>query len=112
MVKTWKKYLDVFKNIDKITEGIKNNIFKKEHIEAVATDRFQYCIKCSLYDAEGKSCMAPGTQPCCSDCGCSLTFKVRSLSSECPKGYWDALMSEEIETKLITKIKENGRTTN
>ena len=42
----WKKYLTAFKNADQIVEGIKNNIFKKEHIEAVATDRFQICIKC------------------------------------------------------------------
>ena len=40
----WSKYLDVFKNADKIAEGIKNSIFKKEHVEAVATDRFQVCI--------------------------------------------------------------------
>ena len=48
MSKPWKKYIDAFKNIDKIAEGIKNNLFKKEHVEAVATSRFQVCIKCSL----------------------------------------------------------------
>ena len=46
----WKTYLTVFKNADLILEGIKNNIFKKEHVEAVATDRFQICINCSLFD--------------------------------------------------------------
>ena len=107
MVNSWKKYIDAFKNIDKITEGIKNNIFKKEHIEAVATDRFQICIKCSLFDAKGDDCLAPGTQPCCSDCGCSLTFKVRSLSSECPKGYWDALVTEDQEDLITNQINEN-----
>jgi len=107
MVNSWKKYIDAFKNIDKITEGIKNNIFKKEHIEAVATDRFQTCIKCSLFDAKGDDCLAPGTQPCCSDCGCSLTFKVRSLSSECPKGYWDALVTEDQEDLITNQINEN-----
>ena len=101
----WKKYLSVFKNADKIVEGIKNNIFKKEHIEAVATDRFQICIKCSLFDATGDHCIAPGTQPCCSDCGCSLAFKVRSLSSSCPKGFWDALATEELEEKINQQIK-------
>jgi|TARA_R110000744_G_scaffold269909_1_gene383201 hypothetical protein len=104
----WSKYLDAFKNADKIAEGIKNNIFKKEHIEAVATDRFQKCIACSLFDAKGDSCLAPGTQPCCSDCGCSLGFKVRSLSSECPKGFWDSYTNEEQE-ELITKQIENGK---
>jgi hypothetical protein len=41
-----------------------------------------------------------GTQPCCGDCGCSLTFKTRSLSSDCPQGKWDALITEEEEDKL------------
>ncbi len=103
----WSKYLDAFKNLDKIAEGIKNNIFKKEHYEAVATDRFQVCIKCSLFDAKGDDCLAPGTQPCCSDCGCSLAFKVRSLSSECPKGYWSALMPEETEEIIIKQIEKH-----
>jgi hypothetical protein len=26
----------------------------------------------------------PGTQPCCSDCGCSLGLKLRSPDSSCP----------------------------
>ena len=105
MKEKWKTYLKVFKNADLILEGIKNNIFKKEHVEAVATDRFQICINCSLFDAKGTDCLAPGTQPCCSDCGCSLAFKVRSLSSECPKGYWFALTTEEQEEKLNQQIK-------
>ena len=108
MSNKWSKYLKAFKNLEEIAEGIKNNLFKKEHIEAVATDRFQICIACSLYDSEGKSCIAPGTQPCCSDCGCSLSFKVRSLSSECPKGYWDSLVSEETEELITKQIETNG----
>ena len=106
MANSWKKYLDVFKNADKIAEGISN----KEHVEAVATDRFQICIKCSLFDAKGDDCLAPGTQPCCADCGCSLAFKVRSLSSECPKGFWDAVVTEEQEEIINNQI-ENGKTT-
>ena len=107
MIKSLKKYLDAFKNLDQITEGIKNNMFKKEHIEAVVTDRWKVCINCSLFDAKGDDCLAPGTQPCCSDCGCSLAFKMRSLSSECPKGYWQSLVSEETE-ELINKQIENN----
>ncbi len=57
MANSWKKYLDVFKNADKIAEGISNTLFKKEHVEAVATDRFQICIKCSLFDAKGDDCL-------------------------------------------------------
>ena len=101
----WKTYLTVFKNADKIIEGVKNNIFKKEHVEAAFTDRYQICAGCSLLDVKGDSCLAPGTQPCCSDCGCSLDFKLRSLSSECPKGYWPALTTEEQEEKINQQIK-------
>ena len=85
----------------------KNNVFKKEHVEAIATERFQICIKCSLFDAKGDSCLAPGTQPCCSDCGCSLGFKVRSLSSECPKSFWDSVTTEEEEEQIFEKIKKD-----
>ena len=106
-----KNVIQIWKNSGKILEGIKNNLFKKEHVEAVATDRFQICVKCSLFDAGGDKCVAPGTQPCCGDCGCSLAFKVRSLSSECPKGYWDAYTTEE-EEELITKQIEDNETNN
>jgi len=106
MKNNWKKLLDVFRNADKIADGIANTIFKKEHVEAVANERFSVCIKCNLFDAKGDNCMAPGTQPCCSDCGCSLAFKTRSLSSECPKGYWDALVTEDQED-IINKQIEN-----
>ena len=102
-----KQLLGAFKNFDQIAEGLSNNVFKKEHVEAVATDRFQVCISCSLFDAFGKDCLAPGTQPCCSDCGCSLEFKLRSLSSECPKEYWSSVTSEEEEELITKQIKDN-----
>jgi|TARA_R110000822_G_scaffold229723_1_gene361856 hypothetical protein len=105
MEKKWKKYIDAFRNADKIAEGIKNKLFKKEHVEAIATDRFQVCVGCSLFDAKGDDCLAPGTQPCCSDCGCSLAFKVRSLSSDCPKGFWDSVTTEEQEEEIFEQIK-------
>ena len=37
------KYLNAFKNAKSILEGIKNNIFKKEHVEAEAELRFDIC---------------------------------------------------------------------
>ena len=42
----------------------------------------------------------PGTQPCCSLCGCSLSFKVRALSSDCPAHKWKAVITEKDEDKL------------
>ena len=103
-----KQLLGAFKNLDQIAEGLSNNVFKKEHVEAVATDRFQVCVSCSLFDAFGKDCLAPGTQPCCADCGCILAFKVRSLSSEYPKGFWKAYVDEETEIKINQQIEENA----
>jgi hypothetical protein len=58
---------------------------------------------CNACEFKGDKCLVPGTSPCCNDCGCSLTFKTRSLSSECPHPdgpKWKALVSEEEEDKL------------
>jgi len=107
MKKPWKKYLNAFKNVNEIAEGVKNNMFKKEHIEAIFTDRYQVCVGCPLIDLKGTNCLVPGSQPCCSDCGCSFHFKLRSLSSECPKGYWLAVTSEEEEELINQQIQNN-----
>ncbi len=104
----FKKFLGAFKNTPQIVEGIKNNIFKQEHVEAEAALRWAICKKCVYLDKLGDSCAVPGTQPCCSDCGCSLAFKTRSLSSECPKGKWPALMTEEEEELLNEQIEKNN----
>ena len=92
--------LDILKNRKLILEGITNNLFKKEHVEAIAGERWAICKECKYLSKDSKGCSIPGTELCCSDCGCSLGFKLRSLSSSCPKEYWDALMTEEEEDKL------------
>ena len=103
------KLLGALGNLDQIAEGIKNRIFKKDDVEAVAKLRWMECSICPLLDKVGKSCAVTGTQPCCSDCGCSLAFKVRSLSSECPKGFWKAYVDEETEIKINQQIEENAQ---
>ena len=97
--------LDILKNRKLILEGITNKLFKKEHVEAIAGERWAICKECEYLSKDSKGCAVPGTEPCCSDCGCSLGFKLRSLSSSCPKGNWDAIMSEDEEDKL--EIPEN-----
>lgn len=98
----------IWKSKNQILEGITNSIFKKEDVEQIAHERMQICNKCALLDMQGDGCMVPGTQPCCNEklggCGCSLGFKTRSLSSECPKGYWKAEMSQEEEDLLNKKL--------
>lgn len=97
--------LDIFKNRKQILEGIKNKIFKQEHVEAVAKERWeQHCVRCESLDREGKKCTVPKTQPCCGECGCSLGLKIRSLSSSCPLNKWSALMTDEEEDELTKNL--------
>tara|TARA_R100001163_G_C5066154_1_gene204421 strand:+ start:1762 stop:2223 length:462 start_codon:yes stop_codon:yes gene_type:complete len=97
------KLLGALGNLDKIAEGIKNNIFKRDDVEAIAKLRWAECKVCPLLDRVGKSCAVPNTQPCCSDCGCSLSLKLRSLSSGCPKGRWEAVMDGKQENTLVNQ---------
>ena len=96
-----KKLMGAMKNLDQIFEGIVNTVIKPEHVEAIAKERWKFCAKCEFLDKIGTECAAPGTQPCCKECGCSLSFKTRSLSTSCPKGKWMAILSEEDELKLF-----------
>lgn len=99
--------IKVWKNKGKILEGIKNKIFKQDHIEEIATARMEICNSCDLIDREGGSCTLPGSQPCCSACGCCLSLKTRSLSSACDKGKWEAVVSEEEADAIVDVINEN-----
>lgn len=99
-----KNLIEIWKNKGKILEGVLNSVFKKEHVEQIAESRIAICNSCPDIDNEGKECLAPGTQPCCSLCGCSLQFKTRSMSSECPAGKWVALMTEQEEEILNDKL--------
>lgn len=94
----------IFENRGKIWEGLKNSIFKKEDIEKVALQRKAICETCDYIDRTGSSCEVPGTQPCCSLCGCCLHLKLRSLSSVCDDNRWPALMDAEKEDALKEKL--------
>ena len=95
-----KKLTTIWKNRKQILEGIKNSIIRDEFVEEVAEQRMLLCHTCPKKDIEGNTCLMPGTQPCCSLCGCSLSFKVRSLSSDCPAHKWKSVITEEDEDKL------------
>lgn len=94
----------IWNNRGKILEGFRNKIFKDEHIEAIANERYKVCLACEHIDKEGSKCAVPFTNPCCSKCGCSLGLKTRSLSSECPVDKWSALLTEEEEYKFLNSI--------
>ena len=106
-----KNVIQIWKNSGQILEGIKNNIFKKEHVELIANERLAICKICSFFDTSGDKCMVPGTQPCCGSCGCSMELKIRSLGSDCPENKWDAVLSHEENFLLNKQInnKENGK---
>jgi hypothetical protein len=97
------KIKTVINNFGQIVEGIINSILDNDYVEQVADERNSICSSCEHIDRKGDDCLAPGSQPCCSLCGCSLYFKTRSLSSECPAGKWKAVMTEEEEEKLNSK---------
>ena len=99
--------IKIWKNRNQIAEGIKNNIFKSEHVEDIAFYRNEICRSCEFIDVKGTKCAVPGTQPCCSECGCSLRLKTRSLSSNCPKGFWEAELTQEEEDLINQQLKIN-----
>ncbi len=100
--------IKIWKSKGQIIEGITNSIFKKEDVEEIAQQRYSICADCHLHILHGKGCMVPETHPCCNQelggCGCSLKFKTRSLSSECPLGKWKAELTQEEEDKLNQKL--------
>lgn len=103
-MKSKKSLLQIWKAKGQILEGIANSIFKKEHVEEIATERMAICEACPVYDADGQGCAVPGTAPCCNQnkqgCGCSLYLKTRALSTECPLGKWSAVLTQEEEDLL------------
>ena len=93
--------IDAFGNMPAIYEGIKNKVFKKEDVEHIAAIRWSICQQCPHLDSIGKSCTIPGTQPCCSLCGCSMASKTRSLISSCPDGKWAKFLNTEEEARAL-----------
>jgi hypothetical protein len=94
------KLTQIWKNKSQILEGIINTVIRDEYVEEVAAIRNSICNNCEL---KGKKCAVKGTGPCCNECGCSLAFKTRSLSSSCPHpdgSKWDALLTEDEEDEL------------
>jgi hypothetical protein len=91
------KIIAIWKERKKIFEGMKNALIYDEYVEDIAGQRLAVCNDC---EHKGNKCAVPKTGPCCNLCGCSLTFKTRSLSSACPETKWIALLSEEQEDAL------------
>lgn len=97
-----KSLITIWKEKGNIIEGIRNSIFSRQDVEIIASARMNVCDTCPHFDDKGVSCLVPGTQPCCSKCGCKLSWKTRSLSSECPISKWRAVVTPQ-EEDLINK---------
>jgi len=106
------KLLNGVKNISEVYEGVKNKIFKRDYVEQIANERWGICKECEHLDTEGKKCAAPGSQPCCDECGCSLAFKTRALSTSCPKNKWKELMTADEEKQLFDQLVANEKEIN
>lgn len=88
----------IFKKRKEIFEGVLNTINKNEFVETVAAYRLEICEGCEHYAGE---CSVPGTGPCCGACGCSISFKTRSMRTVCgmvelgKEPLWLPVLSEE-----------------
>lgn len=93
-------FFRVWKNKGAILEGVANNVFKKEHIEEMYNHRLKICKTCPAMDVKGDSCAMPNSAPCCAECGCSFSIKLRSGSAQCDLNKWGPEMTTEEEDEL------------
>ena len=77
-----------------ILEGWTNTIIKKDNVEEVARVRMMICNNC-VYQSENAKKVSNYTsiRPDihCTECGCPLISKTRSLATSCPKEKWKAI---------------------
>ena len=102
-----KNAIEIWKNRNKILEGIRNSAFKRDDVEQIANERLAICRSndCGFHDPNGisEAAVVKG-QESCSSCVCKLTWKTRSLSSSCPVNSWGAILSDSEEAALNTKL--------
>jgi hypothetical protein len=106
-----KDVIRVWKERNKILEGIKNRVFKKADVEYIAAERMAICDTCPFIDPEGHRCMVPGTGPCCGLCGCSLPLKIRALSATCDADRWGAVLSQEEQEAMDQHLAQDDNPT-
>ena len=77
-----------------IISGFTNLAFPNEEVEKIAIARAEVCARCpfavktGLYSVvkDSRTVTIQGMK--CSECGCNLSAKVRSISDTCPVGKW------------------------
>lgn len=63
--------------LSEIAEGWKNIVFRNPEVEKLAKARAAICAGCK-YNVNSR----------CTECGCPLIAKTRSVTSYCPKHKW------------------------
>lgn len=116
---------EIWKNKKSIAEGLKNNVFRKQHIEDLAQYRHSICETCiwnskqyqayddvpdvikDLRDQDWiEDCLKPNTENCL-NCSCNIaidsSIKLRSLSSKCPlpEPKWEQVLDDEDQIAKI-----------
>ena len=75
--------------LDEIYHGWKNNLFpaeeEKEIINEASSERRKICEECEFISTKHFT-IRPDVH--CTQCGCTLAAKTKSLESECPLKKW------------------------
>lgn len=106
-------------NFKEIVEGWRNDLVPpkdlKDMIEQVSEERLAICAGCPFQSDNAKRDQGYKTirfDLHCISCGCPLQKKSKSLSSSCPKGYWEAVTNDvdryEIEQTINNETQDNG----
>jgi hypothetical protein len=92
-----------------IYEGWRNDLFPpeklKDIINKVSEERLAICNSCPEHSSNKKEYKTVRFDEHCTNCGCTLSAKTKSFSSECPLKKWKAVMTEEQELEIK---KQNG----
>ncbi len=87
-----------------IYEGWKNNLFPpeklKDVISQVSKERLDICNKCPEHSSNKENYKTIRIDSHCVLCGCTLSAKTKSFSSECPLGKWKAVMTEDEQKEI------------
>jgi hypothetical protein len=105
----FKEYLNLtkkgLKNFDKVFEGVRNDIANSFELlsdekKQVISDRMDICLNCPFNSEQaktsneylqltGENYETSRSELHCSLCGCTTTYKVASLSSNCGIEHWN-----------------------
>jgi len=78
--------------IGNILEGWKNLIWANPQVEKIAKTRLEICGECPKRSNYPQETTLKST---CTECGCIIEAKTRSINSVCPLGKWG---KEKIES--------------